>query len=246
MNNRLIIKKDVILILILVLLLIVHLGNLSAGLDGVKQGQCIRIGADMGDSNNANLTIHYPLNKSFVIENINMTYSHGDYFYYDFCTNFNSPLGRYDYEYYNATRGSMVSNYFIVTPTGSIQTESQGITSFGFLFLMVSLTFIIGFLGFKFFESEYLWVMGLFFIFLMFLFVVYDVWLGYEFHRNWTGIDGSGIPEIIFYIFLFILVSSLVVSGILLFTHWEKLKDWFRKSKEDYERMSQEDERNWR
>ena len=53
--------------------------------------------------------------------------------------------------------------------------------------------------------------------------MVYDVWLGYDYHRNFTGATDSGMQEIIFYIFLFLLIAGLVVSAFLLFTHWEQL-----------------------
>jgi hypothetical protein len=80
----------------------------------------------------------------------------------------------------------------------------------------------------------------------MFLLIVYDVWLGYEFHRNLTGInDGSSMPKIIFYTFLFLLVGGLAVSFILLFKHWKKLRQWFKRSWENMKREREEDDSLW-
>ena len=72
--------------------------------------------------------------------------------------------------------------------------------------------------------------------------MVYDVWLGYEYHRNFTGITDSGMPEIIFYIFLFLLVAGLAVSALLLFTHWEKLIKIIKREIADGKYATEKDE----
>jgi len=135
---------------------------------------------------------------------------------------------------------------FVVTPTGVLQTTSQGIASAIYLFLMLVLTGLFLYGGFKLSESEYLWVLGVFSMFLSFIFVVYDVWLGYEFHLNWTGMTGgSGVPEILFYIFMFLLVSGFLVSLALLFTKWKDLykyiKTEIKKNKDNKENTELDD-----
>ena len=74
------------------------------------------------------------------------------------------------------------------------------------------------------------------------MFIVYDVWLGYEYHKNYVGAASSGMPEMIFNIFLFILVAGLVISAVLLFTKWEKLVKRFRQELRDKQFKLEEDE----
>jgi len=211
----------------------------STSLGTFEKDSCITLHQVCSNCTYVNLTgILYP-NGTWQYLNEEMTKEGSDY-NYTFCST--STLGNYIYSTKGDPNGIEDSEpiRFSITPTGIEQTTSQGINSAVFLFLMLGLTIVFAILGFTFLKNEYLWVLGLFFIFVMFLFVVYDVWLGYEFHRTLTGInDGSIMPEIIFYIFMFILVSGLIVSVFLLFTHWRKLKKWFKKqkqqTKEDYE-----------
>jgi len=213
----------------------------------LKQGECITLKQTCASCSYLNFSVIYP-NSSIAISEAEGVSSGGALWTYEFCNT--ETLGRYDVVGHGDLDGTdtgFSSLYFYVTPTGVLQTTSQGINSAVFLFLMLGLTGILGFLGFKFLNNDYLWVLGLFFIFLMFIFIIYDVWLGYEFHRTLTGInDGSSIPEILFWMFMFILVSGLITCGILLFKYWKKVKEWFIKAKEDYEYDRQEDERNWR
>ncbi|HUS51417.1 MAG TPA: hypothetical protein VMZ91_14705 [Candidatus Paceibacterota bacterium] len=129
-----------------------------------------------------------------------------------------------------------------VTPNGVVQSTAQGIGSISFLILILVLTFIFGWMGFKLVESDKLWVLGVFFLFLSILFIVYDVWLGYEYHRNYTGSANSGVPEIIFYIFMFLLVAGFVISGLLLFTKWEKIVKYFKREVRKAKAKREEDE----
>jgi hypothetical protein len=116
-----------------------------------------------------------------------------------------------------------------INPTGVDQTTSQGIGSLSYLLIMFGLTVLIGYLGFRLSENKTLWVLGLFFIFLSLLFVVYDVYLGYEYHRNFTGMASSGIPETIFWIFMFLLIGGLIISVGLLFLRWKELARYIKK-----------------
>jgi hypothetical protein len=128
---------------------------------------------------------------------------------------------------------------------GNVQTTAQGIGTLGFLALMIVLTLIFGYVGFKFFEYDYLWVVGLFFIFLGIILMNYDVWLGIQYYQNISGInDSSNIPTTIFYMFLFIEVAGLLISLALLFIHYKELKTWFRKAWED--EQNEYDEDDWK
>jgi hypothetical protein len=150
-----------------------------------------------------------------------------------------SKLGTYSYGYCDAEGNCGYSNDFIITPTGFCQTTSQGLGSMSFIILMFGLTVLLGFLGFKFSESKLLWVLGIFFIFLALLFVVYDVFLGFQYYQNYTGEADGGMPQIIFYIFMMLLTAGLMVSMILLFRHW---KDWARYIKRELKSKDTDDE----
>jgi hypothetical protein len=97
----------------------------------------------------------------------------------------------------------------------------------------------MGFVGFRLMDSKYLWILGIFFLFLALLLMVYDVWLGYEYHRNFTGLTDSSMPETIFYIFMFILVAGLFTSVGLIFLKW---KDLYRYIKGEITRSKEEEE----
>jgi hypothetical protein len=130
-------------------------------------------------------------------------------------------------------------NKYDISPLGMSQTTSQGIGSGVFLFTMLALTCLFGWIGFKLVESKNLWIMGIFFLFLSILFVTYDVWLGYEYHRNFTGLANSGMPGTIFYVFMTLLVVGFLSSLGLLFLRWKDLakyiKNQLKKKKEDEE-----------
>lgn len=151
-----------------------------------------------------------------------------------------SNLGTYEY-FSQCGSGS-----FKVTATGEEQSIAQGINSFGYIIIFLFLTLIIGIIGFKLTESEYLWVMGIFFLILALLLSIYDFWIGFEFHKNLSGIyDGSQMPEVIFSIYTLLVGMGLLSSIIFLIKNWKKLKKFFKDAKEDTERESEEDEREW-
>lgn len=216
-----------------------------ASLGTFKQGECVRLIQTCDNCSYVNITsVMYP-NSTIAVSNEAMTKVDTEY-NYTFCN------ANYTGQYIVNTKGdpdgtTTASSYtFIVLPLGTQQTTAQGLNSIAFLLMMVFLTCFIAFVGFKFLEQDLLWPLGVFFIFLMFLFLIYDVWLGYEFHRNLAMMGSSAMPETIFWIFMFILVSSLLVSAILLFKHWKKIKQWFERAKEEERRSNEEDDRNWR
>lgn len=237
--------KKLILLMLGILLVSSFISAQEVNFGTGKIDECIDLIQLCADCTYNNVTsIIYP-NKTVINLDEPMSQT-GTQFNYTFCNT--SGLGEYLVNGVGDLEGiDTVWVYpFTITPTGNEQTTSQGIGSAMFLFLMLALTTIFGYLGFKFLDSEYLWVVGLFFLFFMILFIVYDVWLGYEYHKNWSGInDGSKMPEIIFYIFMFILVSGFAVSGILLFTKWEKLKSWWARAKEEKERSLEDDGKMW-
>ena len=170
-------------------------------------------------------SVDYP-NGTRIIYDIVMTKRNGD-FNYTLNSDYVNVLGTYKINGYCTYGSDVIRNwvyYFIVTPTGEIQTTSQAISGFIFLILMISLAIIFGILGFKLINNEYLWVLGLFFIVLSIFILVYDVWLGVIFKQNYIGIsNNTTIIETLFWIILFVIVSGLIISGFLLFRYWDKV-----------------------
>lgn len=151
-----------------------------------------------------------------------------------------SEVGSYSYliRCSNVGIGGVASVGFEVTPLGLSQTTSQGIGSAIYLILMIVLMFVFGFIGSKMLKTENWWILGIFLMFLSSLFLVYNTWLGYEYHRLFTGLADSGMPETIFWIFLALISAGILASVILLFRHWKKVirylkKEMKRKDSED-------------
>lgn len=235
MNNKL------LSMFILSIVLISCASATIESLPPIKQNTNISILQVVSNMSSCNLTsVRFP-DSSVAVSNVPMSKSDIEYTYTFTNT---SLIGIYVVNGVcdNETNQGTFSYNFEVTPNGLAQSTSQGINSLGFLGLMIFLTIALGILGYFLFNHKYLWILGLFFIFLMFLFIVYDVWLGYEFHRMLTGInDGSIMPEIMFYLFMFLLVAGLVISGILLFTHWKDLLKWYKQSKSEYKQEQEND-----
>lgn len=135
-------------------------------------------------------------------------------------------------------------DFFYVTYTGSTQSTSQGIGSFGYLLLMVVLMFVFGYIGFMLFKNENWWILGIFFEFFALMFLVYNTWLGVQFHKYVTGLPTSNMPQIFFYIFLFILVVGTLTCLALLFRHWRKVFKYMKKEIKRKE-PSDEDVEDW-
>lgn len=223
-------KYKLILVMIIGLFLI---SFCSASLGTFKQGDCVDIKTILNTSAVTISSLNYP-NSSTALGITEME-KNGLTFNYTFCNT--STLGNYNYDY-NDSEGNVYVNDFLVTANGQIQSTSQGLGSLAFLGLMLVLMFVFGFGGFKLAKSDNLWILGIFFMFLSVLLLVYNTWLGYEYHRTLTGLADSSIPEIIFYIFLFILVLGLLTSLVLLFLHWKKV---FKYIKKEIKRQPKED-----
>lgn len=171
-------------------------------------------------------TILYPDKTSSFI-NSNMTYVGSGMFQYNFTDTL--QLGRYDVCF--VTDGCEIDAclYFEITPSGISQTVSQGLGSTVFLILMIVLMFTFAFVGYKLTQSDNLWILGIFLLFLSVLLLIYNTWLGYEYHSTLTGLSGSSVPETIFYIFLLLLVVGLLSGLALLFLHWRKVFKYIKR-----------------
>lgn len=157
---------------------------------------------------------------------INMTAS-GSSFCYNITQT--SQLGRYDLTGLSDGCENTFATYFDVTSTGVNQSVSQGIGSAIYLILMLGLMVVFGIAGFRLVKTDKLWILGIFSLFLAVILLVYNTWLGYEYHRVLTGLPDSSIPEIIFYSFLLLLVLGFLSVLVLLFTHWKDVLKYFKK-----------------
>lgn len=232
--------KKILLTLLIGLFLI---GNILA-LDDMgtgKQNNNFTINQICDDATYVTLsTVQYP-DRHIETINVNMTSTGNGAYQYNLTNT--SLIGRYDITQVSDGCEGTFATYFEITPSGTAQTTSQGIGSMVFLVLMVTLMFVFGFIGFKLSKSEYWWVLGIFFMFLSFLLLVYNTWLGYEYHRNLTNLGDSSIPEIIFYTFLLILVLGLLTSLVLLFLHWKKVFKYVKR--EIKQRKESEEVEDW-
>lgn len=166
-----------------------------------------------------------------LIDDFNFTQINNHYNAYLSPGNF-TKLGTYNLLIY-CEDGSGIKGFasesLLVTNTGEQQTTAEAIGSFSYLALMVFLTCLFLFVGFKLSESENLWVLGIFFMFISLLFLVYNTWLGYEYQLKYVGAAAStAVPEILFYIFLGLLVCGLLVCGLLLFRKLPEFVSWIK------------------
>ena len=118
---------------------------------------------------------------------------------------------------------------FTVSQLAINQSTSQAIGSAIYLVLMVVLMFGVGFVGFKLAKSDTWWILGIFFMFFAWLLLVYNTFLGYQYHSIFTGLPDSGTPEIIFYILVLILVLGLLACTALLFLRWREVLKYMKK-----------------
>lgn len=200
-----------------------HLGSF-------KQGECVELPQSCTTCtyNNISRISVEATSQSIISQELPMQ-KIGILYNYSFCNT--SVLGKYIVEGHGDLDGTdTIWNYdFDVTPIGLTQTISQGIGSAVYLILMLVLMFVFGFVGFRLTKTENWWILGIFFMFLSSLFLVYNTWLGYEYHRLFTGLPDSAMPETIFWIFLLLIAAGILASAILLFRHWRKVIRYIKK-----------------
>jgi len=210
----------------------------SASLGVFKQSDCIQLYQFCDDCTYVNVTtVQYP---DGTIETLNKAMEKNDVDYnYTFCDTTN--LGTHYYIVKGDKAGATTTERleFEITPLGTSQSTSQGIGSFGYLFLMIALMFVFGYMSFKFFNTENWWIMGILFGFISLTLLVYNSWLGYEYRNILTGLPSSNIPETLFWILLFILVLGSLTCVVLLFRHWRKI---FKYMKKEIKRKEPNDE----
>jgi len=243
-------KNKIILTIILGIFLISMASTSLDSLGTFKQNDCINISQTCATCTYVNISSISSNKNSNLISNVEMIYFGNGEWRYEFCNT--SDLGRYDVKGMADINGVNASFavYFEITASGECsQSTSQGISSAIYLVLMLVLMFTFGILGFRLFKTENLWVAGVFSMFLSVLLLVYNTWLGYEYHRILTGLPDSSIPETIFYIFLLMLVLGLLVSLALLFLNWKKvfkyIKNEIKRKQEDSKEVEDWDFDEW-
>lgn len=217
-------KKD-LLILIVGIFLISFVSAQEASLGSFTQNQCIELLQTCTNCTFVNISsveLRQPIS-SKLLNQVQME-KDGIRYNYTFCNT--SKIGEYIYWTYGDPNGDLsdpTGVSFSVSPIGLTQSTSQGIGSAIFLVLMVCLMLVFGWAGFKLFKTDNWWVVGIFLVFFACLLLIYNTYLGYQYHRLFTGLPDSAVPERIFWILLMIIVSSLLVSLTLLFLKWKKV-----------------------
>lgn len=222
-------KKIIPVIVIVCLFLTMQVSAEVQSLKPLTQNRCGGLPQSFYNSTFQNISAIQLPDKSFLIINDSMQSLGGGLYNYTFCNT--SQLGGYIVNGYGDVDGVIQSWSFDfeVTHTGSVQTTSEAISSFAYLVLVIILTITFLYVGFKLTESDVLWVLGIFFMFLSMLFLMYDLWLGYEYQVKYTGAASSAaVPEVLFYLFLASLVMGLLVGGVLLFKRLPEVINWFK------------------
>ncbi len=189
---------------------------------------CSFNGTFCSDTATCVISLQYP-NGSLQLDNLTMSNTGNGMPNID--VNDSTILGEHTI-FYSCTQNSVSDSATLpmfITETGHNQNTSQAIGSLGFLLMMIAITAGIGFLGFKLSETENLWPIGIFFLLIMIFFLVFDIYLGYEYRLNFTGADNdSGVIETLFYIFLFLFTTGVAVTIAMLFRKWHRIVDWFK------------------
>lgn len=192
-------------------------------LGAVKKGDCISIIQTCDNCTYVNITRVTINNQNLSYPNLMMSQPVQGNYNYSYCNN--SVLGNYII----TTCGDLNGNYqcesfdYKVTNSGYIQTVPESLGLLGYLMVYIFLTMFLVVLGVYLTNSDYLWILGIFFIFLSLLLLIYDSWLGYEFYTSYSNSVNSGMPEIIFYSTLFIIVAGFWGAVVMVIANWNKL-----------------------
>lgn len=221
---------------ILLMVMPIVLADSSGGLLTGKAGECINLPQECASCTYVKLTTVTIPNMSQISFQTNMNQD-GTSYSYSFCNT--TDIGTYSYCMVGDVDGTdtVVCKDFSITYAGFNQTTAQGLGSVSYIALMVALTILFGYMGFRLSDSGKLWILGIFFLFFSVMLMVYDVWLGYEYNRYFTGLANNSTPEIIFYIFMIIIVAGFAGAIVMLILRWKeyarKIKQEIKADKED-------------
>lgn len=219
-------------------------------LGGAIQYRCIAIKQSFGNSSYQNISaVTLPDKLTIIRLNASMESLGQGLFNYTFCNT--TQIGQYTVDGIGDVNGNTKQwTYdFEVSALGVQQSTGQAIGSAIFLVLMVVLMFTFGFLGIRLSKSKNWWVLGVFVLFFSILLLVYDTYLGYEYHRAFTGLPNSDLPGTIFYIMLAILVLGTLACLGLFFLRWKEIlryiKREIKKKDDNDEDLEDWDYENW-
>lgn len=240
------------LLILLIFLMFQTVSSAEFGINGlgtVSQNECINLIQTCANCTYLNFTSVIAPNTTRLLENAEAEKS-GTEYNYTFCDT--ASAGEYIVNSIGDIDGvdTIKSYTFLVSNLGITQTTSQAIGSAVFILIILALTVFFMILGINLAKSAYLWIMGIFFMFLSAILLVYDTWLLYQYHLLLTGLPASHTPEIIFYIFLMIVGAGLLSSLALLFTHWKKIfkyiKSEIKRKEDNYEDVEDWDYDEWK
>jgi succinate dehydrogenase/fumarate reductase cytochrome b subunit len=222
-------KNKKLIFIIALALLFVPMVFATDNIGPFKYDQAFQISnyCNSADCTYMNLSsITYP-NGTILYLNKEMT-QNGQEFNYTFAS---TTIGLYHFKTCANPSGDYTceDDTFDITSSGFIQSSANSIGSLSFLILMIVLMVLFGIIGFKLLKHNTLWILGLFLMFFSVLLLIYNTWLGYEYHRLFTGLPDSSVPEVIFYILMFILVLGLLTGIALLILNWKKVFKYIKK-----------------
>lgn len=227
---------------ILVIFLVSFVSAQQTYIGSFSQNECVQLLQTCTNCSFVNISsieLTQPNSLNFLNQDTAMEKS-GIRYNYTFCNT--SRIGSYAYWTYGDPNGALSDPSgvsFDISAIGVTQSTSQAIGSAIFLVLMAFLMLSFGYVGFRFIKTDNWWIIGIFFIFFASLILMYNTYLGYQYHRLFTGLPDSAVPERIFWILLFIIVSSSLTSLGLLFVKWKKV---LRYVKKEMKRKEENDE----
>jgi len=240
-------KKNIFILSLFIISILLILPSINAS---YKFNTDIELTQTCNNCTSCNVTKVIAPDRTILITNQNMTKDGTSYNYTLQSTN-TSQFGEYEwtYECGNEVEMKVGSKFFEVSSIGITQTTSQGISSAIYLVLMIVLTVMFSYFSIRLYNNKTWKLLGIFFGFFAFLLLVYDVWLGYEYHRALTGLTNSGVPEIIFYIFMTLITVGFLASLGLLFLRWKEVMRYIKKEikrKDNDEDLDDWDIDNWK
>jgi len=220
--------KIMLLFLLISLPLVSSMGFSNINLGGVKKNDCVIIIQTCDNCTYVNLTRVTINNKNISYPNLQMTSPVQGNYNYSYCNN--GELGNYIVTTCGNSNGGYTCDNFnyVVTNSGYIKTTSESLGLLGYLMIYIFLTAFLLILGVYLTNSDYLWILGILFIFLSLILLIYVNWLGVEYYTSYTNANNTDMPETIFWIVCFVIVAGLWGAIVMVIANWKKLVKFFK------------------
>jgi hypothetical protein len=213
--------KRIFLFLFLSILLIGIVNAEVQSMPTQKQGECISLEQTCSSCTYVNVdSVKYP-NSSREFFNDAMTNNGGYGYSYDFCKT--NQTGNYIVTTCGDVDGTdtCVDYDFEVTPSGMIQSTSQGIMSIVIIISIIFVTFFFGALSFKLMDYDKLYPIAIFFLVLSIIIAVFGMYLGFTYSRDYLYAASTAPYGKLFVGVLislsgvaFIMLLFLIISGV--------------------------------